>query len=127
MNTKTACLLCVCVVINYPQPLQPHFQDEVIRNSSFFGDFVCLLFHCSLLETLEYQLRTQILGLFSGFATDSLVLSGTGCTHYMGRSINLCSCKDFFHQNQNYLPSVSATPSGPLPLALCIQAKSLKW
>lgn len=37
------CLLCVYIVIKYPQPLQPHFQGEVIRNSSFFGFlFVCL-------------------------------------------------------------------------------------
>lgn len=40
-NTGTACLLCVYVVINYPQPLQLHFQAEVIRSFSFWG-FVCL-------------------------------------------------------------------------------------
>lgn len=133
-NTGTACLLCVYIVINYLQPLQPHFQAEVIRNSSLFWGgvlFVCLLFFKIFLlsfqlETLEHQVRTQIQSLFSGFATDSLALSGTGCTDEMWSSINLCPWKSFFIKTENYLTCVSASPSSPLVMALCSRAESLK-
>lgn len=61
--------------------------------------FACF-FIVYLLETLGCQVRTQILSLFSGFATDSLALSRTGCTHDVWSSISLYPCKVFFIENK---------------------------
>lgn len=87
--------MLLSIIHNHCNHISRQKLSEILPFLSFFCLFVCFLIVCSL-ETPGNEVRTQTLRFFSGFATDSLALLGTGCTHDLWRTINLCPCKSFF-------------------------------